>query len=99
MEIGVRMALGAEHSSVVAMILRESFVLVVVGIVIGIPVALLSARAASTVLSDLLFGIKPGDPFTFMLAILIMVGASLIAGFIPARRAARVDPMTALRSE
>ena len=99
MEIGVRMALGAEHSSVVAMILRESFFLVAVGIVIGIPVALISARAASTVLSNLLFGIKPGDPFTFMLAILIMIGVSLIAVFLPARRAARVDPMTALRSE
>jgi predicted permease len=98
-EIGVRMALGAEHPSVVAMILRESFALVAVGIVIGLPVAVISARAASTVLSDLLFGIKPGDPFTFMLAIFIMVGISLIAGFIPARRAARVDPMTALRSE
>jgi len=71
MEIGVRMALGAEHSSVVAMILRESFVQVAVGIVIGLPVAFISARAATTVLSDLLFGIKPADPFTFMLASLL----------------------------
>jgi len=99
MEIGVRMALGAEHLSVVAMILRESFVLVAVGVAIGIPVALASARVASSVLSDLLFGIKPADPFNLAFAIAIMVGLSLMAGFIPARRAARIDPMTALRSE
>jgi len=98
-EIGVRMALGAEHSTVVRMILRESFVLVAVGIVIGIPVALASARVASSVLSDLLFGVKPNDPFNLVFAIAVMVGVSLTAGFIPARRAARVDPMTALRSE
>jgi predicted permease len=91
MEIGIRMALGAEHSSVVAMILRESFVLVAIGIVIGVPVALVSSRAASRVLSDLLFGVKPADPFNLVFAIAIMVGVSLMAGFVPARRAAHVD--------
>jgi len=99
MEIGVRMALGAEHSSVAAMILRESFVLVAVGSLLGIPVALVSARAASTVLSHLLFDIKPADPFNFMLALATMVAVAMLAGYLPARRAARVDPMTALRSE
>lgn len=99
MEIGIRMALGAEHSSVVAMILRESLVLVAIGIVIGVPVALVSSRAASRVLSDLLFGVKPADPFNLGFAIAIMVGVSLMAGFVPARRAAHLDPMTALRSE
>ena len=98
-EIGIRMALGAEHSSVVAMILRESFVLVAVGIVTGIPAALLSARAASTVLSDLLFRIKPADPLNFIFAIGTMVAVALFAAYAPARRAARVDPMAALRSE
>jgi predicted permease len=98
-EIGVRMALGAEHSAVVRMILRESFVLVTVGIVTGIPVALGSTRAASVLLSDLLFGIKPADPFNLAFATAVMVGVSLVAGFIPARRASRVDPMLALRSE
>ena len=98
-EIGVRVALGAERSTVVAMILRESFVLVAFGIVLGIPVAIVSTCAASGVLSDLLFGVKPADPFSLGFAIAVMVGVSLMAGFIPARRAARVDPMTALRSE
>lgn len=81
------------------MILRESFVLVAIGIVIGVPVALVSTRAASRVLSDLLFGVKPADPFNLVFAIPIMVGVSLMARFVPARRAAHVDPMTALRSE
>ena len=98
-EIGVRVALGAERSTVVAMILRESFVLVAFGIVLGIPVAIVSTCAALGVLSDLLFGVKPADPFSLGFAIAVMVGVSLMAGFIPARRAARVAPMTALRSE
>ncbi len=99
MEIGVRMALGAQHSTVVRMILRESFVLAAIGIVIGIPVALGSTRAASVLLSDMLFGVKAADPFNLAFATAVMVGVSLMAGFIPARRAARVDPMIALRSE
>lgn len=98
-EIGVRMALGAQQSAVLAMVLRESFVLVTSGILIGIPVALASAHAASSVLSNLLFGIKPSDPLSFALAIATMVAVALFAGYFPARRAARVEPMTALRSE
>jgi len=98
-EIGVRMALGAKQSSVVTMILRESFVPVATGIAVGVPIALISARAASTVLADLLFGVRPADPLNLILATATMVAVALLAAYAPARRAARVDPMVALRSE
>jgi predicted permease len=98
-EIGVRMALGAQRAAVLAMILWESFVLVAVGIMVGIPVALASAHAASSVLSDLLFGIKPADPLSLVVASATMFAVALLAGYFPARRAARIDPMAALRNE
>lgn len=98
-EIGVRMALGAQPSTVLAMILRESLVLVLAGMGFGIPVALASAHAASTVLSDVLFGIQPADPISFALAIATMVAVAVLAGYFPARRATRIDPIAALRSE
>ncbi len=98
-EIGVRMALGAQQSVVRAMVLRESLALVMIGIGLGIPVALASAHAVSSVLADLLFGIKPTDPLSFLLAIAILVAVAVLAAHFPARRAARVDPMAALRSE
>ena len=98
-EIGVRMALGAQQSAVMGMVLRESLLLVAIGLVAGIPIALASARAASTVLEDLLYGVKPTDPLSIAIAIAVMVGVAAFSGYFPARRASRTDPMNALRCE
>ena len=92
-EIGIRMALGAQRQAVVALVMRESMILVVVGIVIGIGVALSTSRFVAT----LLFGLAPTDPVSVAAATGIMVVVSAVAGFLPARRASRVDPMVALR--
>lgn len=98
-EIGVRVALGAQQSAVLAMILRESLTLVLAGLAAGIPIAMATAHAASSVLSGLLFGIKPTDPLSFALAIATMIAVAMVAGYFPARRAAGTDPMVALRCE
>lgn len=98
-EIGVRMALGARRSAVLSMVLRESLVMVAAGIAVGVPVALECAHAASSVLSDLLFGIKVADPLSFVVAVVTLIVFALLASYLPARRAARVDPMVALRYE
>jgi len=94
-EIGIRMALGADRGSILAMVLRETVVLLAIGIVAGIVMALEASRLIST----LLFGLKPTDPLTIALAALLMAGAAALAGYVPARRASRVDPMVALRYE
>jgi ABC-type antimicrobial peptide transport system permease subunit len=99
MEIGVRMALGAQASGVVATILRESLILVTAGMAVGIPVALGVAHAASSVLSDLLFGIKPADLISFTSAVATMLAVALVASYFPARRATRIDPVVAIRYE
>jgi predicted permease len=94
-EIGVRMALGAQRGQVLWMVLRESLVLSVVGVAIGLPLAFVSSR----VLRSMLFGLGPNDPVTFAGALLGITVVALAAGLIPARRAASVDPMIALRYE
>jgi len=94
-EIGVRMALGAQRTQVLGMVLQEALKLVVIGIAIGIPVALLSSR----VFSSMLFGLSTADPLSMVLVVLLLGGIASIAGFIPARRATKVDPMVALRYE
>jgi predicted permease len=94
-EIGIRMALGAECHRIMRMILREAFVLVMLGIAIGVPAAL----AASRLLATMLYGLKVTDPVTILAAVGVMAAVALTAGYIPARRAASVDPMVALRYE
>ena len=94
-EIGIRMALGANRGEILAMVLRETVVLLAIGIVVGIVMSLEASRLIST----LLFGLKPTDPLTIAAAALLMVLAAAVAGYVPARRASRVDPMVALRYE
>jgi predicted permease len=94
-EIGIRMALGAERGNVVRMIMGESLVLVVIGLVIGLATALATGKLAAS----LLFGLAPTDVTTLGLAMLVMTAVSAFAGYLPARRAARVDPIVALHYE
>jgi putative ABC transport system permease protein len=94
-EIGIRMALGATRSGVLRLILKEAGVLLVVGLFVGTVLALSSGKAAET----LLFGLKPTDPSTITLAILLLAAVALLASFVPALRAARTEPMTALRED
>ncbi len=94
-EIGVRMALGARRGDVLELVLRESMLLVVIGLAAGIPLALASTR----VLHSFLFGLKSSDPVSLIAVILLLGIVAAVAGFIPARRAAKIDPMAALRYE
>ncbi len=94
-EIGVRVALGAEPGRIAALILRDGARPVLAGIAIGIAGAL----GLSTVLKSLLFGVGPRDPITFVVVPVVLMGVALIAAYVPARRAARLDPMQALRTQ
>jgi ABC-type antimicrobial peptide transport system permease subunit len=94
-EIGIRMALGAQRYDVLRLVMRESMVLVVIGIVVGLAVA----AGASHYIATLLYGLPPRDPMSLVLAVAVMIVVSAIAGYLPARRASRVDPMVALHYE
>jgi putative ABC transport system permease protein len=94
-EIGIRTALGATRNIVIRMVLRETLTLLVVGLVIGSALALLAAQSATT----MLFGLKPHDPLTLIVAVSVLAAAAIMAGYVPARRAANVDPTIALRAE
>jgi putative ABC transport system permease protein len=94
-EIGIRMALGADSGDVSKMILREAGLLLAMGLAVGMALALAASGAAST----LLFGLKPNDPATLAVAAAALALAAVGASYLPARRAARLDPMTALREE
>jgi predicted permease len=94
-EIGIRMALGAQRQHVLKLVLGESMMLVVLGILIGVAIAL----SASHLISTLLFGLPPRDPLSMMAAVAVMVVVSALAGYLPARRASKVDPMVALHYE
>jgi len=94
-EIGVRMALGAERGQIARMVLRETLVLTFLGLAVGLPVA----AVASRLIASQLFGLKPWDPFAFLAACLIMAAVTMTASYIPARRAAMLNPMNALRTE
>jgi ABC-type antimicrobial peptide transport system permease subunit len=94
-EIGIRMALGARAGNIALMILRETLYLVLAGLVIGVPAALFGARLIATQLFDM----SPTDPITLVAAAVVMTIVALLAGYLPARRASRVNPLNALRYE
>lgn len=94
-EIGVRLAMGAEPVSVVTMILRQGSVVTLLGVVVG----LILAFAGSRLIESLLYGVSARDPVIFALTTLFLISISLLASWLPARRAARVNPLEALRSE
>ena len=91
-EIGIRMALGARSTQVLTLVVRQGLRLVAIGLVIGVPAGLASAR----VLSSLLVGVAPNDPITYVGVVMVLAAAGAIAAWIPARRAAGVDPRIAL---
>jgi len=94
-EIGIRMALGAQTRQVLFMVLRESFGLAVIGVAVGLGAALFLIRF----LQAMLYGLKANDPATLMGAALLLFTVAILAGWGPARRASRVEPMQALRHE
>jgi predicted permease len=94
-ELGIRFALGAQRGEVLRMVLRETMSLAAIGVAIGVPVALAAAR----LLSSMLFGVKTTDAATVSTVILVMSATALLAGYLPARRATRIDPIVALRYE
>jgi ABC-type antimicrobial peptide transport system permease subunit len=94
-EIGIRMALGARMGDVLKLVLRNGMSLTLIGVALGI----LGAVAITRVMSSLLFGVEPTDPFTFIAVAVILIMVAFIACYIPARRATKVDPLVALRYE
>jgi ABC-type antimicrobial peptide transport system permease subunit len=94
-EIGIRIALGADAAAVVWMILRRSLSLIAAGVAIGIPAALLAARP----LASLLYRLQATDGFTICAGVFVLTATALFAAYVPARRAARIDPNLALRWE
>ena len=94
-EIGIRVALGAQRGNVVWLVMKEVVLMVGIGFAIGLPAAWFSSR----LVESLLYGIKPDDPLSIGAAMAVLAGIALLAGYLPAARAARVDPLRALRYE
>ena len=94
-EIGIRMALGANRSEVGWRVMREISLLIFAGIVVGLPVAIFGTR----LVQNMLYGLRGTDPFSLTAAVVLLLFAGMIAGYLPARRASLVDPVVALRDE
>jgi ABC-type antimicrobial peptide transport system permease subunit len=94
-EIGIRMALGAERRDIIWMVLKESLLLVAVGLALGLP----ASWGAAQLISNQLFGLRPSDPLTLLTAVTLLTLVAALAGYLPARRASRVNPLVALRYE
>jgi ABC-type antimicrobial peptide transport system permease subunit len=94
-EIGIRMALGANQPTVLKLVVKQGMTLALTGVAVG----LVGALAFGRLVSSLLYGVKPTDPLTFASISVLLIIVALIASYIPARRAARIDPMVCLRSE
>jgi len=94
-EIGIRRALGAQNSDLLRLVIRQGVVIVAAGLSLG----LLGSLAVTRLLSGLLYGISPTDPLTLVGVSLVLTGATLLACYLPARKATKVDPMVALRHE
>jgi predicted permease len=98
-EMGIRMALGAARRGVVQLVMREALLLVAIGVALGVPAAFAVGRVAGSRISGLLFGLTTTDPLTMAGAVAVLTAAAAAAAYLPAARAARVDPMIALRNE
>jgi macrolide transport system ATP-binding/permease protein len=94
-EIGIRMALGAQRGGVLRMVLREVLMLAAVGLAVGMSIALATCKFVES----FLYGMKSNDPVALTLAVMTLLIAALLAGYVPAWRASRIDPMTAVRHE
>ena len=94
-EIGIRMAIGAQPGDVIRVVLREALILAAIGIAVGLP----AVFAVTRLIRSQLYGVQPTDPATLIVVTVILVTVALLSAWLPARRAARVDPMVALRSE
>src|SRR6185369_865231 len=94
-EIGIRMALGAGHRDILKMMLRQGGFLLLIGLIIG----LIGAAAVTRIMSSLLFGVSATDPIIFAATTLLLTTVVMLSSYVPGRRAARVDPMIALRNE
>src|SRR5215470_15430230 len=98
-EFGIRMALGAQRGDIRTLVVRQTLAAILCGVAIGIGGSLLVLRLLSSTINGMLYGIKPTDISLFVGATISLVAIALLAAFIPARRAMKVDPMVALRYE